>query len=176
MFDVIVVGGRCAGAATALLLARKGFKALVVDKARFPSEIPQGHFIHRQGPRLLQRWGVLNDIVRSGCPPVTRFTTDLGDFPLTGINLVRDGVAFGYAPRRGKLDAILIEAAIKSGAEFRDGFSVDDYTFYDATVMGIRGHSYKGGPTVGERAQITIGAERNPQPASAQTRLRNRFC
>ena len=55
MFDAIVVGGRCAGAATALLLARRGFKVLVVDKTRFPAEIPHGHFIHRQGPRLLQQ-------------------------------------------------------------------------------------------------------------------------
>src|SRR5215472_4005544 len=71
MFDVIVVGARCGGAATALLLARKGFKVLVVDRARFPSEIPRGHFIQRQGPKLLQRWGVLDEIVNSGCPPVT---------------------------------------------------------------------------------------------------------
>jgi flavin-dependent dehydrogenase len=55
MFDVIVVGGRCAGAATAVLLARKGFRVLVVDKARFPAEIPHGHFTQRQGLRLLQR-------------------------------------------------------------------------------------------------------------------------
>jgi 2-polyprenyl-6-methoxyphenol hydroxylase-like FAD-dependent oxidoreductase len=105
MYDAIVVGGRCAGAATALLLARKGFKVLAIDKARFPSEIPRGHFIQRQGPRLLQRWGVLDEIVRSGCPPVTNVTTDLGDFPLTGTDLVRDAVAFGYGPRRRFLDA-----------------------------------------------------------------------
>ena len=83
MFDVIVVGGRVAGASTALLLARKGFRVLVVDKARFPAEIPHGHFIHRQGPRLLHRWGVLDNIVRSGCPVLTKWTMDLGDFPLT---------------------------------------------------------------------------------------------
>jgi flavin-dependent dehydrogenase len=159
MFDAIVVGGRCAGAATALLLARKGFKVLVVDKARFPSEIPQGHFIHRQGPRLLHRWGVLDDIVRSGCPPVTTMTVDLGDFPLTGTNLVRDGVGLGYGPRRSVLDATLMEAAIASGAEFRDGFSVDEYVFYGMTVMGIRGRLYKYGAPISERARITIGAD-----------------
>ena len=159
MYDAIVVGGRCAGAATALLLARKGFKVLVLDKARFPSEIPHGHFIHRQGPSLLHRWGVLDEIVRSGCPPVTKMTTDLGDFPLTGTNLIRDDVAYGYGPRRSALDAILIKAAINSGAEFRDGFSVDDYIFYDTTVMGIRGHSYKNATHTSERARITIGAD-----------------
>ena len=111
MFDVIVVGARCGGATTALLLARKGFKVLVVDRARFPSDVPRGHFIQRQGPALLHRWGVLADIVKSGCPPVTQVTTDFGDFPLTGTNLLRNDVAFGYGPRRRTLDTILMEAA-----------------------------------------------------------------
>ena len=124
MFDAIVVGGRVAGASTALLLARKGFRVLVVDKARFPAEIPHGHFIHRQGPRLLQRWGVLDNIVRSGCPVVTKWTMDLGDFPLTGTNLVRVGVAFGYGPRRRALDAVLIEAAIACASAWRTGASL----------------------------------------------------
>jgi len=159
MFDVIIVGGRCAGASTALLLARKGFKVLVLDKARFPADIPRGHFIHRQGPRLLKRWGVLDDIVRSGCPPVTRWTTDFEDFPLTGENLVRDDVAFGYGPRRVALDAILTDAAIASGAEFREGFSVDDYLFDGASVSGIRGRSYQSGSHISERARITVGAD-----------------
>jgi flavin-dependent dehydrogenase len=159
MFDAIVVGARCAGAATALLLARKGFRVLIVDRARFPSEIPHGHFIHRVGPRLLQRWGVLDKIVRSGCPPVTKWTTDLGDFPLTGTNLVRDGIALGYAPRRRVLDAILIEAAIASGAEFRPGFLVDDYLLDGAAVTGIRGRARASGAHVSERAWITVGAD-----------------
>jgi flavin-dependent dehydrogenase len=159
VYDVIVVGGRCAGAATALLLARKGIKVLVVDKARLPTDIPHGHYIRRQGPRLLQRWGVLGKIVEAGCPPVTRITTDLGDFPLTGNNLIHDGVAVGYAPRRRILDAILIEHATASGAEFRPGFSVDDYQRDGTAVAGIRGRSYDNGVHVVERAKITVGAD-----------------
>ena len=159
MYDVIVVGGRCAGAATALLLARKGFKVLVVDKARPGTDIPNGHYIHRQGPRLLQRWGVLDKIVEAGCPPVTQITTDLGDFRLTGRNLIHDGVAVGYGPRRRILDAILIEQAIAAGAEFRPGFSVDDYQWDGTAIMGIRGRSYDNGVYVVERAKITIGAD-----------------
>ena len=159
MFDAIVVGGRCAGASTALLLARKGYRVLVVDKARFPSDIPQGHFIHRHGPRLLQCWGVLDDVVHSGCPAVTKMTVDLGDFPLTGTNLQCDGVALGYAPRRRVLDAILIEAAIAAGAEFRDGFSVDDYLIDSGTVAGISGRSYATGGRISDRARITVGAD-----------------
>jgi flavin-dependent dehydrogenase len=157
MFDAIVVGGRCAGAATALLLARKGFRVLVVDKARFPAETPHGHFIQMQGPRLLQRWGVLGDILYSGCPAVTKVTMDFGDFPLTGTDLVRDGVALGYGPRRGVLDAILIDAAVAAGVEFRDGFLVEDYSFDGSNVTGIHGRSR--GSSIRERAWITVGAD-----------------
>jgi flavin-dependent dehydrogenase len=157
MFDVIVVGARCAGAATALLLARKGLRVLVVDKARFPADIPHGHFIQMQGPRLLQRWGVLGNILYSGCPAVTKVTMDFGDFPLTGRDLVRDGVALGYAPRRGVLDAVLIDAAIAAGVEFRDGFTVENYSFDGGNVTGIHGRLR--GSSIHERAWITVGAD-----------------
>jgi flavin-dependent dehydrogenase len=159
MYDVIVVGARCAGSATAVLLARKGFKVLILDKARFPSEIPQGHFIRLRGPKLLRNWGILDDIVRSGCPPVTKMTMDLGDFPLTGTSLVHDGIALGYGPRRSVLDAILIEAAIAAGAEFRAGVSVDDYLSDGAEVTGICGRNYATGAIGTERARITVGAD-----------------
>ena len=36
--DFIVVGMRCAGSPTAMLLARKGYRVLAVDRARFPSD------------------------------------------------------------------------------------------------------------------------------------------
>src|SRR5215475_288704 len=63
MHDVIVVGARCAGAPTAMLLARKGYKVLLVDRATFPSDIPHGHFIHRHGPGRLARWGLLDRLL-----------------------------------------------------------------------------------------------------------------
>ena len=40
MYDAVVVGARCAGSATALLLARKGYKVLLVDRSSFPSDLP----------------------------------------------------------------------------------------------------------------------------------------
>ena len=159
VYDVIVVGGRCAGASIALLLARRGLKVLVVDKARPGTDLPNGHYIHRQGPGLLRRWGVLDDIVEAGCPPVTQITTDLGDFPLTGKNLMHDGVAVGYGPRRRILDAILIEHAIAAGAEFRPGFSVDDYQWDGTAIVGVRGRAHDNGVHLFERAKITIGAD-----------------
>jgi flavin-dependent dehydrogenase len=72
---------------------------------------------------------------------------------------MKEGVAFGYAPRRSVLDKILIDAAIAAGAELREGFSVEDFLSEDDRLMGIRGKSNRGGPVVTERALITIGAD-----------------
>ena len=63
MYDAIVIGARCAGATTAMLLARAGLDVLLVDRAPFPSEIPHGHFIHMHGPRRLADWGVLDAVL-----------------------------------------------------------------------------------------------------------------
>ena len=71
-YDIIVVGARCSGAPTAMLLARKGYKVLLADRARFPSEIAHGHFIHRHGPRRLRDWGLLDRVIATGCPPSTQ--------------------------------------------------------------------------------------------------------
>src|SRR6516165_9728432 len=115
-YDAIVVGARCAGAASAMLLARRGFDVLLVDRARFPSEIPHGHYVHMHGPPRLAAWGLLDRVLATGAPAITSITTDLGDFPLTGRDLVVDGVPVGVAPRRAVLDQALIDAAIEAGA------------------------------------------------------------
>src|SRR5260370_5179824 len=96
--DVTGVGGRCAGAWTAMLLARNGLKVLLVDRAKFPSDIPHGHLIHRHGPGRLRDWGLLERLVASGCPPITTITRDTGPFPLVGRDLVIEGVAASPGP------------------------------------------------------------------------------
>jgi flavin-dependent dehydrogenase len=159
IYDAIVVGARCAGASTAMLLARKGLKVLLLDKSTFPSEIPHGHFIHRHGPRRLQKWGLLERIVATGCPPTTTYTLDTGEIRLTGRDLALDGVAFGYAPRREALDWVLVEAAIEAGAEFRAGFAVQDYLIEENCVVGVRAVDRKLGSPLEERAAIVVGAD-----------------
>lgn len=158
-YDVIVVGARCAGSPTAMLLARRGYKVLLVDKSTFPSEIPHGHFIHRHGPRRLREWGLLDRLVASGCPPITAMTLDVGAFSLTGCNLALDGVAAGYGPRRGVLDKLLIDAADTAGAEVRENFLVEGLASADNRIIGIRGRDRKGGVLVTECATITVGAD-----------------
>jgi flavin-dependent dehydrogenase len=153
-YDAVVVGARCAGAATAMLLARKGHRVLLVDRARFPSEIPHGHFIHRHGPPRLARWGLLDGIVATGCPPVTTMTSHFGDFPLVARDLVVDGVACGYGPRRALLDKLLVDAAVAAGAELREGLAVESLLTDGDGVVGVRA---AGGTAI--RARLTIGAD-----------------
>jgi flavin-dependent dehydrogenase len=157
MHDVIIVGARCAGSSLARLLARRGVRVLLVDRASFPSDIPHGHFIHRHGPRRLREWGLL-DRIAERTPAITSMILDAGDFPLLARDLVEDGLAWGYGPRRITLDAILMEAAAAAGAEVRLAFSVFEYIIENGTVVGIHGRTQTGA-TVLERAPLIIGAD-----------------
>jgi flavin-dependent dehydrogenase len=166
MYDVSVVGARCAGSSLAMLLARAGAKVLLVDRASFPSNIPHGHFIHRHGPPRLKRWGLLDRIARLS-PAVTSLVWDAGDFPLFATDLSIDGVAWAYGPRRDVLDMAFVDAAVESGAELRTGFAVDEYIFENGSVVGIRGRD-RTGKVVEERATLIVGADgRNSRLARA---------
>lgn len=159
MYDAIVIGARSAGSPTAMLLARKGHKVLLVDRAAFPSDIPHGHFIHRHGPRHLHDWGLLQRIVDTNCPPITSVNMDYGDFPLDAHGLVSaDGVAVAYGPRRETIDLVLADAAREAGAEFRDQLTVEELIFEDGRVTGIRART-RTGMAVTERASVVIGAD-----------------
>jgi flavin-dependent dehydrogenase len=157
MYDALVVGARCAGSPLAMLLARRGAKVLLVDRAAFPSDIPHGHFVHRHGPRRLREWGILSHIA-ARTPAVTNAIADFGDFPLLMRGIIEDGLPWAYGPRRTTLDKILFDAAAASGAEVREGFRVDEYLVDDGVVVGVRGRGVDG-RQVEERATITIGAD-----------------
>lgn len=158
MYDAIVIGARCAGSPTAMLLARKGYWVLLVDKATFPSDTMSTHYIKPPGIARLKRWGLLDKIIASNCPSTSRLTFDLGPFALVGSPPPADGVADGYAPRRTVLDKILVDAAVEAGVELREGFSVQEILMDGDRVTGIRGHA-PGGATIIEAAHIVIGAD-----------------
>jgi 2-polyprenyl-6-methoxyphenol hydroxylase-like FAD-dependent oxidoreductase len=80
-YDVIVVGARCAGSPTAMLLARLGYRTLVVDRATFPSDTLSTHLVHSSGLADLARWGLLDTIAASGCPSIESYSFDFG--PIT---------------------------------------------------------------------------------------------
>jgi len=158
MYDAIVIGARCAGSPTAMLLARKGYRVLLLDRAGFPSDTLSTHYIHQPGIARLKRWGLLDRIVASNCPPVLQQMLDVGPFALVGSPPPADDVAEGYAPRRRVLDQILVEAAVAAGAELREHFSVKELVTDGERVVGIRGRAVDGA-MVTEKARIVIGAD-----------------
>jgi len=125
-FDAVIVGGRCAGAATALLLARAGARVLVVDKGVYGSDTVSTHALMRGAVLQLQRWGVLPAVVAAGTPPVRSTTFSYSTHDLTVAIEPRYGVDALYAPRRAILDRILVDAAMESGVEFEYGVQVRD--------------------------------------------------
>jgi 2-polyprenyl-6-methoxyphenol hydroxylase-like FAD-dependent oxidoreductase len=155
-YDAIVVGARVAGSPTAMLLARKGYDVLLVDRASFPSDTISTHLIHPPGINALQRWGLLDKIVASGCPAIDTYAFDFGPFTLSGAPDPDGTVAYG--PRRTVLDKVLLDAAAEAGAEVREGFSVESMVYEHDQVVGVRGHG-KGATTVTERARVVIGAD-----------------
>jgi 2-polyprenyl-6-methoxyphenol hydroxylase-like FAD-dependent oxidoreductase len=158
VYDAIIVGARCAGSPTAMLLARKGYRVLLVDKATFPSDTMSTHMVHPPGVAALERWGLLDRLEATGCPPVETYSFDFGPLTISGSPRPIDGISRGYCPRRTVLDPILAEGAVEAGAELREGFTVDEILASDGAVTGIRGHE-KGGGEVSERARVVIGAD-----------------
>jgi flavin-dependent dehydrogenase len=156
-FDVIVVGARCAGSPTAMLLARRGYRVLVVDRATFPSDTVSTHIVHPLGVRSLAQWGLLDRLTATGCPPLDTYVFDFGPFVLAGAPGTREAPV-GYCPRRTILDKLLVDAAAESGAEVREGFTVDEVLVEDGRVVGIKGRSQHGG-AITERADVVIGAD-----------------
>lgn len=125
-FDVVIVGARCAGAATALLLARAGARVLVVDKGVYGSDTVSTHALMRGAVLQLTRWGVLPAIVAAGTPPVRSTTFSYTNDETTVAIEPRYGVDALYAPRRTVLDRVLVDAAMESGVEFEFGVQVRD--------------------------------------------------
>lgn len=158
MYDAIVVGARCAGSPTAMLLARRGYRVLLVDRASFPSDTLSTHYIHQAGAARLQRWGLLDAVAASGCPPLERQRFDVGPFAFSGSPPPADGVGAGYAPRRTVLDRILLDAALAAGVEVRERFAVQALVSAGDRVTGIRGRS-ETGAAVSEAARVVIGAD-----------------
>jgi 2-polyprenyl-6-methoxyphenol hydroxylase-like FAD-dependent oxidoreductase len=159
MYDAIIIGARCAGAPTAMLLARKGYRILLVDKATFPSDTISTHIIWPHGAEILDRWGLFDQLAASGCPPVAlRLIFDVGPFALRGGVTETNAGRGGVCPRRTVLDKYLVDAALAAGAELREAFTVETLLWDDDRVNGIRGHT-RTGRSVDERARVVIGAD-----------------
>lgn len=156
-FDAIVVGARCAGSPTAMLLARAGHRVLLVDRATFPSDTLSTHVVHPPTAAALERWGLLDRLARTGCPAIETYSYDFGPFTITGAARTA-GEPPAYCPRRVVLDKLLVDAAAEAGAEVREGFAAEEILVEDGRVTGIRGRG-RDGVACTERAPIVVGAD-----------------
>jgi flavin-dependent dehydrogenase len=158
MYDVIVVGARCAGASSALLLARRGYKVLLLDRTSFPSDTISGHLILHPGVQKLAEWGLIERILEAGTPAINHWSMDLGDFRLAGPVETASGLPATLGPRRTVLDQILVQAALEAGAELYEGFNVNELLYDGDRVIGVRGQSKQDGVR-DLKATLVIGAD-----------------
>jgi flavin-dependent dehydrogenase len=157
--DVVVVGARVAGSATAMLLARLGHDVAVVDQATFPSDTTSTHSIARSGVVQLRRWGLLDQVLDSGAPAIRQVTFNAAGESLRRTIKHKAGVDLVVAPRRYVLDTILAAAAQRAGAQVRPGVTVTGLRRDGrGRVLGVDGHDRAGAP-VELAARYVIGAD-----------------
>lgn len=151
MYDAIIIGARCAGSPLGMLLAEKGRRVLVVDRATFPSDTLSTHAISADAAGKLRAWGLWERLAERTEPTTgTRFHVQGQTFEMTDTSI---------NPRRTVLDAALVDAARAAGAEVREGFSVSKLLRdKSGALCGIEGHG-RDGVTVTEQARIVVGAD-----------------
>jgi flavin-dependent dehydrogenase len=159
MYDVIIIGARCAGAALGLMLARAGLSVLMIDRAEFPTDTMSGHYIHPAGISCLRRLGLQEKLNETGTPAQETVTVDFGPVALTGTPVpAADGTVSGYAPRRFIFDLMLAAAAVDAGAELWQGVTFVAPLIEEGRVIGITGVT-RSGRTVSAIARLVVGAD-----------------
>jgi flavin-dependent dehydrogenase len=156
--DVVVVGARCAGAATAMLLAAAGRDVLLVDRSEFPSDTLSTHAIARSGVVQLNRWQLLQAVLDTGAPPIRDVAFHVGGASITRTMKASSGVDMMIAPRRHVLDSLLVDAAVAAGARLMTGVTVDGVRRSDdGRVTGVRGR--RGRSRLDLPARFVVGAD-----------------
>src|SRR6516162_967142 len=158
-YDALIVGARCAGAATAMLMARKGMRVLLVDRGRYGTDTVSTHALMRGGVLQLHRWGILPRLREAGTPPVHETTFHYGDETITVVIKTSGGVDALYAPRRTLLDSTLVDAAREAGVTVRHGYTLVELAHCSggrvcgATLLDAEGNAIR------IEADLVIGAD-----------------
>lgn len=163
-YDAVIVGARCAGAATAMLMARHGGRILLIDRAEEGSDTLSTHALMRGAVMQLQNWGVLLPIIAENTPPIRRTSFIYGEAPAIDIDLSEShGTQALYAPRRTVLDRNLVRCAREAGVDTLFGVTMT------GVIRGPRG-SVRGvtlRDKTGEhevRCELVIGADGRNSP------------
>jgi 2-polyprenyl-6-methoxyphenol hydroxylase-like FAD-dependent oxidoreductase len=158
-YDVVIAGARCAGAATALLLARAGVRVLLVDRQARGSDTMSTHVLMRTGVLQLERWSLLTRLQSEDTPPIGMTTFHYGPESVPVTIKPEHGVHHLYAPRRTVLDRILVDAAETAGAEVRHGVLLSQLRFdLSGRAVGAILRDGSGGEAT-IAADLVIGAD-----------------
>ena len=158
MYDVIIVGSRIAGSTTAFLAAKAGCKVLLIDRHKFPSDTISTSYIHQSGCIRLNKWGMLDKIIESGCPAIDGTLMQIDDVVLSGVTSSDRSQRSAYAPRRFLLDSLLIQFAQEQNVEFRDRCTLKDVLFENDRCVGVRIKN-SNGQYEDVHAKLVIGAD-----------------
>ncbi|WP_278262403.1 NAD(P)/FAD-dependent oxidoreductase [Nocardia sp. AG03] len=156
--EVVVVGARCAGSATALTLARAGRRVIVLEAAALPSETLSTHLLWPAGVAELQRLGVLAEVSALGAPPLTRAYAEGAGFGIGTPFPAVDGIDYALCVRRTGLDDVLVRAAVAAGAEVRTRCRVESVIFDGTRCAGVR-YTDRDGTVTELRAALVVGAD-----------------
>jgi 2-polyprenyl-6-methoxyphenol hydroxylase-like FAD-dependent oxidoreductase len=140
-----------------MLLARKGHRVLLVDRSSFPSDTISTHVVQPLAVAALARWGLLERLVATGCPPIHTYTFDFGPFVIAG-SPGTSAAPLAYCPRRTILDKLLIDAAAEAGVEVRERVTVDQLIVEEDRVIGVKARAQDGTSFI-EHAQVVVGAD-----------------
>ena len=176
LHDVVVVGARCAGSATARLLAARGYDVVLLERAELPSDTLSTHGILRGGVVQLARWGLLEQLVAGGAPPVREVVFGSEEGFLRRPVKPAAGVDHLLAPRRDRLDAVLASAAVVAGARLWTGTTVTGLVRDDGgRVVGVRTRD-RVGRTAQVRARHVVGADGLRSTVAQQVGARTLRC
>jgi 2-polyprenyl-6-methoxyphenol hydroxylase-like FAD-dependent oxidoreductase len=158
-YDALIVGARCAGAATAMLMARSGLKVLVIDRGRYAADTISTHALMRGGVLQLHRWGLLPRIASAGTPAVRGTEFHYGDQVVRVDIAPQHGVDALYAPRRTVLDTTLVDAARAAGAQVRHGCTLSALVMRPNGRVGGAVILAEDGQPVEISAGLVVGAD-----------------
>ena len=159
-YDAIIVGARVAGAATALGLARRGSRVLLLDAATFPSDTLSTHLLWSDALQSLDRLGVLPEVLATGAPAIEQFRLAYGPRANVAPIPTRPPYPPLLSVRRLVFDDILLRRARATARiTIREGITVASLLREEGAVVGVRGAARGDDTDFVAHGRVTIGAD-----------------